>query len=183
MIVLSGNTTNMKGNTMATIKVLLQAIQGQLTEFTDYDFEVESGLEQAIEQYAEEWVDELNVEKSEDEDDWELDGWEIVEHDYEFDDPGDFSDLDEYADFVEACEEHGEGYRLRFQDVGEHNFEDEYQGCYDSEEDFVQGLLDDCYDVPDFLNGYIDLGKLSNDWMMDYSVYSGNDGLHIFRDC
>ena len=101
------------------------------------------------------------------------------------DGPGDFSnftDLSEYAEYAEKIEEHGEAYALRYDDIGEFDFDDSYEGCWDTEEDFAHNLIDNCYNVPDFIYHYIDWEKWTRDIMFDYSAYEGNEGIHIFRD-
>ena len=64
-------------------------------------------------------------------------------------------------------------------DVQLSDFEEAYQGAHDSDEDFVQQLLEDCGDVPKMPNYiYIDLERTAHDVMMDYSESDG----HYFRN-
>lgn len=134
------------------------------------DFEANSGLLEAIADYAE---------------DIDCDEWHIVGSDLDYSlqkDYGDFDNLNEWGEYCENVEKHGYAYVLRYDDIGEFDFDNEYNGCYDSEEDFVQALWDDCYNIPDFICGYIDWESVTRDVMMDYSSYYGNEGYYIFRD-
>ena len=55
------------------------------------------------------------------------------------------------------------------------NLEEAYQGKYDSDEDFVQQLLEDTGDIPDDLPCYvyIDWERTARDVMMDYYADNG----------
>lgn len=55
------------------------------------------------------------------------------------------------------------------------DFEESYQGKWDSDEDFVQQLLEDCGDLPKDLPPYIyiDWERTARDVMMDYSEDDG----------
>lgn len=131
------------------------------------NFEVEEGMESDIVDFMEE--NECNS--------WEIYGWEG-----EYPDPVDFDNLDEYAEIVDKIDEHGEAYYLRWQDIGDFDFDDQYNGCYDSEAEFAQRLYDDCYGCDNTLYCYVDWDHYARDLMMDYSCYEGSEGLHIFRD-
>ena len=167
---------------MATIEIKFNFSRGGETHSECADFEVDSLLESTLTDHADEALEALNDNDEGNEGEWDFDEWEVECYDDDFADPGDFTDLDDYGAYVELCEKHGEGYRLRYNDVGEHNFEDQYNGCWDSEEAFGEHLIDECYDIPDFLKSYVDYEKWTRDLMMDYSSYEGSDGTHIFRD-
>lgn len=54
------------------------------------------------------------------------------------------------------------------------DFEDHYHGYYESNEEFASEYIDSgCFEVPEHLVGYIDMGKLGNDLAMDYSILDG----------
>jgi len=143
-------------------------------------FDVCEDLETDIEQFVEDY----NADLDEDASEFELDDREVVTFDTDYADPFDFDDLNEYGEYVEKCDEHGDGYRLRYADIGDFDFDDQYNGCWNSEEEFVEELYTECNDIPDHLQFYIDWEKLTRDFMMDYSSYEANDGLvYIFRDC
>ena len=154
----------------------LQNTEGAcVTKFAE--FEVTPYLDGAID----DWIEDYNVINSEDK-------WEVVDkcidyYDDAYADPSDFGSLDEYGEYVEKCEEHGEAYVLRYEDIGDFDFDDQYRGCWNSEEDFVQDLWEQCMEVPDNLWGYIDWESVTRDTMMDYSSYDGSEGCHIFSDC
>jgi len=139
------------------------------------EFEVTSYLSGAID----DWLCDYNAESQYE---WEIADIDVDDYDNDYADPDDFSSLDEYGEYIEQCEEHGEAYQLRYADIGDHCFEDEYQGCWNSEEEFVQHLYDETGDIPANLWGYIDWEYLTRDTMMDYSSYLGDEGYHIFRD-
>jgi antirestriction protein len=166
---------------MPTIEIKFNFSRDNESHSDCVDFEVDSLLESTITDHADDLLEALNSDANY-KDEWDFDEWEVECYDDDFADPAEFSDLDDYGEYVEACEKHGEGYRLRYADVGEFNFEEQQQGCWDSEKEFVQHLLDECYDVPDFLVGHIDMESLARDWMMDYSSYEGGEGTHIFRE-
>lgn len=149
--------------------------------FKTADFEAEGGLLDDIADKADELVDALNADLDDGEEEWVFDDFEVDDFDDAFADPTGFSDLDDYAEYAEKCEEHGEAYVLRYEDIGDFEFNDSYSGCWDSAEDFVQDMIEGCYEIPDHLTCHIDWESYARDIMMDYSEYEGNEGLHIFR--
>lgn len=172
---------------MATITIRFSfcSMSGDDTESAEFETDSNISLVTDLEEHAEEWISEANEVLDEDDDntdEWELVGWDVIDFDDDFNDPDSFTTLDEYNDYVSSCEEHGEAYQLRFDDIGEHNFSDEYNGCWTSEEEFVQDLVESCGDIPDNLTGYIDWESMACDYMMDYSSYGGSEGIHIFRN-
>ena len=151
---------------------------------SDYnDFEAEGDVLYAINEYAEEWCSDRNDDEDGDEE-WELDGFEVTEYDSDFADPDEFDDLNAYASYAENVEEHGRAYHLRWEDIGDFDFHDQYNGEWGSEEAFTRDLYEQCYEIPDNLYGYIDWELVARDVMMDYSAYyDGSSGdYHIFRD-
>jgi len=139
----------------------------------------DSSLKSTVDDYAKELLEELN----EDSDDKvELEGYEVDWFDGDFADPDDFADLNEYGAYAENVEHYGIAYHLRYEDVGEHNFDDEYNGEWDSAEEFAKNLIDSCYEIPSELASYIDYEKWTRDIMYDYSEYEDSSGMvHIFR--
>lgn len=151
---------------------------GQNVDLED-EFQVDSCLEETIQEY----VDDYNEEHSEDDEPSEILEWEVVAGDENFQDLSKFDSLKEYVDYIEMCEKHGEAYRLRYDDIGDHDFGEEYMGCWPSAEEYVRDTFVSCHGkIPGHLSGYIDWESLTRDWMMDYSTYEGDDGVHIFRD-
>lgn len=146
------------------------------------DLEVEGGLMSDIDDMANDILSDLNEGLEDDEEEWVFDEFEVADSDADLASPSAFDDLDDYAEYIEKCEKHGEGYVLRYEDIGHFDFDDQYNGCWSSEEEWGQNMLDDCFDVPDFLTHYIDIEKWTRDALMDYSVYEGDDGFYIFRD-
>jgi antirestriction protein len=163
---------------MAVIDVRFDFSRDLNNDSVNREIEVTGGLMSDIDDCRDELLEELW--DGEDEE-WEFVEFEVECFDGDYAAPSDFNDLDEYGEYVEKCEEHGEGYRLRYDDIGENDFDDEYAGCWESAEDFVQQQCEDCYDIPDHLANYIDWESMARDWMMDYSEYDGREGVHIFR--
>lgn len=53
-------------------------------------------------------------------------------------------------------------------------FQDEYQGQYDDEEDFAYQIVEECYDIPEFAKTYFDYEKFARDlFMCDYYYEKG----------
>lgn len=148
------------------------------------EFDVSSTLNSDIDNHTDEWIDENNGQtiNYECETSWVFIGWSYSEWDDDFKSPVDFKSPDEYGEYVELCEKHGEGYKLRYDDIGEHDFDDEYNGCFATEVDFARDLFEGCYDIPTNLACYIDWEHVTRDILMDYSTYEGSEGVHIFRD-
>ena len=49
------------------------------------------------------------------------------------------------------------------------DFQDEYQGQYDDEEDFAYQIVEECYDLPEFAKNYFDYKQFARDlFMCDY---------------
>lgn len=54
------------------------------------------------------------------------------------------------------------------------SFEDDYQGQYESEEDYAEEVVDQCYDLPDFAKTYFDYEKFARDLFIgDYWYEDG----------
>ena len=74
----------------------------------------------------------------------------------------------------------GAGYDVGEKDADDlvRDFQDEYQGQYDDEEDFAYQIVEECYDLPEFAKTYFDYEKFARDlFMCDYWF---NDGF-VFR--
>lgn len=83
---------------------------------------------------------------------------------------GAWLDLSDYADkeeFYEACRE----LHKDEEDADDlvRDFQDEYQGQYDDEEDFAYQIVEECYDLPEFAKTYFDYKQFARDlFMCDY---------------
>lgn len=163
---------------MASIRLMLTLsdIDDTVSKAELVDFTVSNYFQADID----DWLEEYNEDN---EHQWEIDDIDVDDYDYDYADPDDFDSLDEYGEYVEKCEEHGEAYVLRHADIGDFDFEDSYEGCWSSEEEFVQNLWEECMNVPDYLWSHVDWESVTRDTMMDYSSYDGSEGYHIFRDC
>lgn len=141
-------------------------------------FECEGDVLSAIDDYTDDRVAELG-------DGWDCDKWEIADWDTDYAEqstPNDFTDLNDYADYCELVEQHGIAYVLRYEDIGDFDFDEQYSGEWHSEEDFARDLYEQCYDIPDHLDNYIDWERVASDVMMDYSAYDYGGYFYIFRD-
>ncbi len=114
--------------------------------------------------------------------------WEI--HDYEYfygcDPSGrSFDDLHEIALFVEEHEDLG-GELLDIHcdlDKAKEVLEDDYLDCFESIADYAEELTTSCYDIPKYLEYYIDFDAMARDMELNgefYSIETGYQEHHIF---
>lgn len=103
--------------------------------------------------------------------------------------------IDEYESFERVSEianlvmEHGAAWSAFCQLVGEdyataEDFEEAYQGEYESEEAFAESTVDEGLwgEVPEHLAAYIDYEKIARDLFMgDYSSVDTSSGCYVFR--
>lgn len=164
------------------ITVNFQFCKGCDDEWVEEDFEVYGDLENELDTYASNWCDDKKLEDP-DSDDWELSDLEVTDWDDESIDPSNFSSLNEYAEYVEKLEKHGEAYSARYADIGDFDFEDSYEGEWGSEEEFAENLFDMNYpDLDKGIRCYIDMELVTRDYLMDYSTYRIYGTVHVFRD-
>lgn len=142
----------------------------------------DSALESTIGERANELLDELNDGIDNPDEMYTYIDYTIDDYDGDFANPSNFTDLDEYGEYAEKVEEHGEAYHLRYEDIGDNRFDEQYRGCWDDIEDFVRHEVESCHDIPSWVEHYIDWERMARDHMMDYSSYDGNEGTHIFSD-
>lgn len=175
---------------MATVKINFEFSNGCDSIDDCAEFDADGLLIAAITEYADDRASELNDdladvdEDNEDAGEWECTGWEVEDWESDLADlqgPEDFKDLDEWGDYADVAERYGNAYCLRYADVGEHDFDDEYNGCWDSFEDFARNFIDDCYDLDGPLASYFDYERFASDLEMDYSTYEDSEGVHVFR--
>lgn len=180
--------SNLRVETMATVTITFHFSDGSIE---DNDFEGTSGVLDEVEDYAKNRADELYEEAVElaccddEPDEITCDEWLISGTDTDHDDEesaDDFDDLDEWGDYCDMVEEHGEAWVLRHADWSGHSDMDSYHGCYNSPEDYAQQFYDDCYGSDNSMYSYIDWERYARDVLMDYSVYEGSEGYHIFSD-
>lgn len=96
-----------------------------------------------------------------------------------------YESLDTIVSIVEALTEHGEAFAIYYNDVGDleaaiSNFEEAYQGEYDSFLDYATQTFDELYahSIPEGLRFYIDYAAFARD--LDAEGYFIEDG-HVFR--
>lgn len=173
---------------MATVSINFEWSNG---ESESNEFEATGCLIGAITEYRDDRLSELNADLSDlddESDEIECEGYDIEDWDGDYssqegpDDFGGIDDLDEWAEYCEQVDQHGEAYCLRRADIGDgFDFDDEYNGCWSSVEEFAENFFDDCMECPDSLRSYIDYESFARDLMMDYSEYDGSEGVHVFR--
>lgn len=163
---------------MPVITLLFNFINDDKNSTQEQEFDLESGIQDFVDEAVEATLEQLG-------EGWELEDYEQCyltgfKESWELD--ADFNDLEHFAEFAERVEKN-ECYEARAYDIGDvdFDFDEHYNGCWDSVEDFVQNLVEDCYslDLPTFL--YVDWERTARDVMMDYSEYHDIDGVHIFR--
>lgn len=96
-----------------------------------------------------------------------------------------YESLDTIVSIVEALAEHGEAFAIYYNDVSDldtaiSNFEEAYQGEYDSFLDYATQTFDELYahSIPESLRYYIDYNAFARD--LDADGYFFEDG-HVFR--
>lgn len=97
----------------------------------------------------------------------------------------DLSTVVAYAEFIS---EHGEDlasavltYTGGHIDEAVEMMEDRYHGQHRSEAAFVEELASDIYEIPDYLEYYIDYEAMARDWFInDYLSLEVNGDVHVF---
>ena len=146
----------------------------------------DSSLKTTVEDRRDEILEELNDDLEDGKDEWVFDDWDVDCFDGDYMNPGEFSDLDDYGEYCENVEKFGEGFHLRYEDVGEitgSEFEDTYNGCWESFQEYAENYVDDCMEIPDNIKSYFNYEKFADDLEMDFNTYDGDDGTHVFRNC
>lgn len=115
--------------------------------------------------------------------------WAI--HDYEgFGDLkiDEYESIEEVARLAELIEEHGEAFAAYASYIGQDyadadNFEEAYCGEWDSEEEYAEDLMQQCYEIPEYLQFYIDYEKWARDLFINdyFSAESSNGKVYVFR--
>ncbi len=99
-------------------------------------------------------------------------------------------DINVVAKAGRMIEEHGDAYASYANNVGieyatESDFDDNYNGEWDTEEAYAENLWDECYDndIPEHAKGYIDYARFARDLFMGdyYSLYNPSGGIFVFR--
>lgn len=165
-------------------------VQGCVYDF-QLDLEETHTLEDALEQLQNHFDSAVHDGTIVLQDPEDIDYIDITEDMVEFD----FSELPQFLigdwDIWKAISEFAEHYYSSHHDVDVFDaaqdcgipfsdIDECYQGEYDSDEDFVQNLCEDCGDIPRDLPSYIhiDWGSTARDVMYDYEESNG----HYFRN-
>lgn len=114
--------------------------------------------------------------------------WAI--HDYEgFEgiNLSEYEDIEAVADIAEMIVKHGSAFAAYAQYVGlqyttEQDFEDTYQGLWDSEKDFAEYLADETMNIPENIQSYFDYEKFSRDLFINdyFSIETTDYKVHVF---
>ena len=167
---------------MATVTIAFTYSNGD----TDYaDFYAHERLIAEITDYIDDAVSSLNDDIQYGAEEITCDGWEVFSYGNDYNDqqsPYDFKDLDDWGDYCEKCDRHGNIYCRRYADIGENDFESEYVGYYSSFLHYARTVVDNCYDLDEFAKDYFDYDKFADDLEADYSTYRDLGGVHIFLD-
>lgn len=98
-------------------------------------------------------------------------------------------DLADLKECMDDCDDNNWDYDAAAVYIGwagswsKSNFEDAYNGEWESEAAFAENLFDECYlhEVPDFAKNYIDYEKFARD-LFRGGDYTFEDG-YVFRNC
>ncbi|WP_133130253.1 antirestriction protein ArdA [Legionella yabuuchiae] len=96
------------------------------------------------------------------------------------------STIADYAEFIAEHEELGQALIADFGfDAAKVMIEDQYHGCYDSEVDFAEQIIDECYceKLPDNLMAYFDYDAFARDlFINDFCAVELNGYVHVFSN-
>ena len=100
-----------------------------------------------------------------------------------------YESIKNIALIAEKINEHGEAVSVFIDYIGgieyfnDSDFEDAFQGEWENEEDFAYNLMNDCYEIPNYLEYYIDYEKYANDLFINdyYSENLSNGNIIVFR--
>lgn len=99
-------------------------------------------------------------------------------------------DIAQVAETAALIEEHGQAWCAYADHVGmdyatKEGFEEEYQGKWDSEEDFAEHIAEETMEIPEHLQCYIDYEKLARDLFINdyFSVEGDSYKVYVFRRC
>ena len=100
---------------------------------------------------------------------------------------GEYDSLETLHEIALFLEEHGDAASAALSycsdlDEAREMVEDRYHGCHDSEEEFAAQLYEDCYEIPEYLQYYIDYEKVARDlFINDFISVAGKDHqIHVF---
>ena len=94
-----------------------------------------------------------------------------------------FDKIIEYADLSDSDKEAFDDYLALGRDYDIDAFHEAYQGKFDSEADFADYIISECYDLDSMMGNlsfYFDYEKYGRDLFLD--GYSMGDNGHVFRD-
>lgn len=99
-----------------------------------------------------------------------------------------YESIEKVAELARLIQEHGEAFAAYAGYVGlnyatAEGFEEAYSGEWDSEEEFAEDLMRECYEIPEHLEFYIDYEKFARDiFINDYfSAEASGGGVYVFR--
>jgi antirestriction protein len=100
-----------------------------------------------------------------------------------------YDNIESVAEYARLIDKHGAAYAAYANNVGvdcatEEEFEESYQGEWDSQEAFAQNLADEIMDIPERLAFYFDYEKFASELFMSdyYSVSNDNYKVFVFSN-
>ncbi len=115
--------------------------------------------------------------------------WAIHDH-YGFAgyDIHEWDSFDTVAEIAELLKEHGPAYAAYANHVGtdyatSSGFQDAYCGEWDSEKAYAENYADECMEIPEHLENYIDYDAIANEFFCGdyYSVDAGGGQVYVFH--
>ncbi len=101
-----------------------------------------------------------------------------------------YEDIDQISELAQLVSEHGDAFAAYAEHVEidyatADGFQDAYCGQYQSEREYAEQYIDDCYDLDRMMGDlatYFDYERFARDLFLSdmYSV-SSSDGVHVFR--
>ena len=109
--------------------------------------------------------------------------WAIHDYDAPFS-IGEYSSLDEIAEFVAFIEEHDEpgiaALQFSVSLADAKTLMDGFHGVYDSMRDYAEEYAESCIGVPDHIWPYFDVDALARDLEIELCVHRHNDCVYVF---
>jgi len=102
-----------------------------------------------------------------------------------------YESLKTVSDLANAIIKYGEAFGAYVSYKGTHgidslinDFEESFRGKYDSEKDYAKQSIAELYEIPEFLENYIDYKAWARDlFMTDYFSREANQGVYVFSVC
>lgn len=86
---------------------------------------------------------------------------------------------------MEGCDKYGLPWHLRYSDYLGYtldSYEEEFEGEWDSFEEYAEYFFDEFMECPDSVRYYVDIEKFARDLLYDFSTYDSPRGVYVFRN-